>query len=319
MTTPSNIPELYSNEDWENLRMRFSSSALNDMELAILAQNAGYSWPFKGSDETPSKYLEYDFDDLSSVPGLVGKKRRIQILMDILRETLAFDDPFGDMADKVEVDGERDETYERVMKRLQLPYDYPAEFFSSDEETRKSITDKGCKTLIDIVLFGQSLTYDSTGVDDLKTFLNSLGHKDELGIGKYIPYRRGAPGLHLAEGFGLVAARLSPALQLKLLEESDVVLNSEEAMSLESADESAFESELEAAKDRIDAICEWFESDREEMIAIVAEGGELRRYFVPINDHRIELIALSLARIKFGDSKRSKGNLFSRLGSLFGR
>ena len=63
----------------------------------------------------------------ASVPAQVGKKRRIQILMEILTETLAFDDPFADMPDQVEAEGEYDATYERVMTRFEIP-EYPARY-----------------------------------------------------------------------------------------------------------------------------------------------------------------------------------------------
>ena len=82
-------PEQYSAEEWEHFRNRFFASILVDMDISKLAQNVNISWPFKGSDETPGKYIEYDFEELKSVPGLVNKEKRIHLLMDIFRETLA--------------------------------------------------------------------------------------------------------------------------------------------------------------------------------------------------------------------------------------
>lgn len=40
--------ELYSPEEWEFLRDRFRASALNDMELNILGQNAGKKMALQG-------------------------------------------------------------------------------------------------------------------------------------------------------------------------------------------------------------------------------------------------------------------------------
>ncbi len=69
-----NTTEKYSAAVWEHLRERFLNSILNDTEIAKLGQNVGVSWPFKGSDETPAKYIRYEFEELNTVPGLIGKK-----------------------------------------------------------------------------------------------------------------------------------------------------------------------------------------------------------------------------------------------------
>ena len=53
-------PVKYSAEEWEYFRKRFFNSMLNDTQVAALGQNVGVSWPFKGSDETPAKYIEFD-------------------------------------------------------------------------------------------------------------------------------------------------------------------------------------------------------------------------------------------------------------------
>ena len=58
----------YSAEEWDYIRKRFYNSILNETEIAKLGQNVGISWPFKGTDETPSKYMDYDFEELQSVP-----------------------------------------------------------------------------------------------------------------------------------------------------------------------------------------------------------------------------------------------------------
>ena len=54
------MPVKYSAEEWEYFRKRFFNSMLNDTQVAALGQNVGVSWPFKGSDETPAKYIEFE-------------------------------------------------------------------------------------------------------------------------------------------------------------------------------------------------------------------------------------------------------------------
>lgn len=310
--------ELYSPEEWEMMRKRFAASALNDMELSILAQNAGKKWPFKDSDETPAKYVEFEFEELGSVPGLVGKKKRIQTLMDILRETLAFDDPFGDMADKVEHDGETDATYERVLERFSIPTDFPAKFIAFDAEGRSMIRDEGFETLLDVVEYGKTLPYDVQGADDLKALMNSLAHRDELGIAKYIPYRRGSPGLHLAEAIGHIARTLDQTLQIELRSQIGDELRPDEAELLHRASTMTLEGRLKKALERIDTVAEWFDAESAALRDLVEGGGSYERYFIALSDPALERVALALTRIKFGDPQLEKTGLMAKLGGLFG-
>ena len=315
----SQTTDIYNSDAWERLRERFAGSEMRDMELSILGQNAGKSWPFKGSDETPAKYLEFDFEDLGSVPGLIGKKRRVQILMDILTETLAFDDPFADMADKVEADGEHDVTYERVMVRFEIPEEYPARFMAFDAEGRALIKEQGCETLGEVVRFIADLPYDSTSAADLKSFLNLLGHKDELGIGRYIPYRRGKFGLHLAEAIGLIAANVPENLQLELLSQTGLELKPEEAAQLEASSTLTLEGQLKTALEQLDAISEWFADEAAGLQQLIEGGGSYERYFITINNSRTERIALALARIKFGDPTKERTGLMAKLSGIFSK
>lgn len=315
----SQTSDIYNSNAWERLRERFAGSEMRDMELNILGQNAGKSWPFKGSDETPAKYLDFDFDDLGSVPGLVGKKRRVQVLMDILTETLAFDDPFGDMADKVEADGQHDVTYERVIVRFEIPEEYPARFIACDAEGRALIKEQGCETLGEVIRAVADLPFDSNGAGDLKAFLNLLGHKDELGIGRYIPYRRGKPGLHLAEAIGLIAANVPENLQLELLSQTGFNLTPEEDVQLEASSTLTLEGQLKTALDQIDAVTAWFADEAAELQQLIEGGGSYERYFITINNSRTERIALALARIKFGDPTKERSGLMAKLSGIFNK
>ena len=101
----SKIPEKYSAEEWEHLRKRFSESILKTTEIAELSRSVGISWPFRGSGETPEKYIEFSFEELKNVPGLIGKKKRVKDLMDVLRGILEFDDSAAGSADAVIVVG----------------------------------------------------------------------------------------------------------------------------------------------------------------------------------------------------------------------
>jgi hypothetical protein len=308
--------EKYSAEEWNHIRKRFFNSILNDTEIAKLGQNVGVSWPFKGKGETASKYIEYDFEDLQSVPGLIGKKRRIKTLMDILRETLAFDDPFSDMVDTVESESEVDDTFERILAKFEIPPSYPCEFIHFEEGTKQLLRDEDINTLIEVVHFAQKIAQNVVVGGALKTFLNGLAHKDELGITKHLPYRRGIRGLHLAEAIGLIAKDLPEVAQLQLLSQVDTSLTDAESSLLAKASQLNVEAAIKTAVERVGKVSEWFTAEAKDLKQVFSDGGSPERYFIMINDARMERIAVELAKLQLGivDGKKS-----GFLGKLFGR
>ncbi|MDQ8208442.1 hypothetical protein QEH52_13040 [Coraliomargarita sp. SDUM461003] len=308
--------EKYSAEEWEHIRKRFFNSILNDTEIAKLGQNVGVSWPFKGKGETAEKYIEYDFEELKSVPGLVGKQSRIKTLMDILRETLAFDDPFSDMVDTVESESEVDDTFERILAKLEIPPSYPCEFVHFEAGTRELLRDEGVNTLIEVVHFGQKLARNVVVGGDLKTFLNGLAHKDEVGITKHLPYRRGIRGLHLPEAIGLIANDLPEAAQLQLLSQSDISLTDAETALLGKASALNVEAAIKTAVERVRKVSEWFTAEAADLQQVFNTGGSPERYFIMINDARLERMAIELAKLQLGVVDAKKSGFF---GKLFGR
>lgn len=308
--------EHYSEQEWEYIRKRFFNSILNETEIAKLGQNVGVSWPFKGGDETPNKYIEYTFEELNSVPGLVGKKGRIHKLMDILRETLAFDDPFGDMVDTVEEESYEDNTFERILAKLQVPTNYPAKFLQFSEDTKELLKSEELTTLLEVVHFGQKLARNVVVGGDLKTFLNGLAHKDDVGIRKHMPYRRGERGLHLAEAIALVAEGFDESLQLELLHQSGVGLTEEEEAVRKKASKLNTEAQLKLGLEQVKDLCEWFTAEAIDLEQIFNTGGMPERFFLNVNEPRVERLALALSRLHFGIDEQKKGGLF---GKLFGR
>ncbi len=308
--------EQYSAEEWNHIRKRFFNSILNDTEIAKLGQNVGISWPFKGKGETAAKYVEYDFEELQSVPGLVGKQRRIQTLMDILRETLAFDDPFSDMVDTVEAESEEDDTFERILAKLEIPPSYPSEFVRFEEGTKELLKNEDVNTLIEIVHFGQKIARNIVVGGDLRTFLNGLAHKDEVGISKHLPYRRSVRGLHLAEAIGLIAMDLPEAVQLQLLARAEIGLTEEEEATLSKASSLNVEASIKTAVEKVAKVSEWFVAEAADLKQVFSTGGSPERYFIMIDDPRRERIALELAKLQLGIDDNKKSGF---LGKLFGR
>ena len=313
------IPEKYSAEEWEHLRKRFFNSILNDTEIAVLGQNASISWPFKGSDETPIKYIEYDFEELKSVPGLIGKKARIKKLMDILRETLAFDDPFSDMVDTVEAESEEDDTFERILAKLEIPTNYPAAFIHFSPETTELLKIEGVETLIQVIHFGQNLARNVVVGGDLRSFLNGLAHTDEASIIKHLPYRRTERNLHLAEAVGLIARDLDDPVQLELLSQAGVSLTDDEDALRKRVSQVELDASLKAAMEGFDALCSWFTKEAADLEQICTTSGSVERYFIPINEARRERVAATLARAKFGIPASERRGFLGKISGLFGR
>jgi len=308
--------EKYSAEEWDSIRKRFYNSILNETEIAKLGQNLGISWPFKGRDETPAKYIDYDFEELQSVPGLVGKKSRIKILMDILRETLAFDDPFGDMVDTVETESEEEDTFKRILEKMEIPMDYPAEFLHFTKETEDLLESEDIRTLIECVHFGQNIARSAVIGGDLKSFLNSLAHKDEQAMAKHMPYRRGERGLHLAEAIGLICSSLNTPTRLHLLQKADVALTDDELRTLSSASQLNIEASVKSALDKTTRVAEWFSQEVPDLEQAFTTGGSPERYFISINEPRTERMAVALSRMQFAPEEDKKSGF---LGRIFGR
>ena len=313
------MPVKYSAEEWEYFRKRFFNSMLNDTQVAALGQNVGVSWPFKGSDETPAKYIEFDFVELQSVPGLIGKKTRIKKLMDILRETLAFDDPFSDMVETVDAESAKDDAFERILAKLGIPSNYPAALIHFSPETEELLKTEGIETLIQTIQFAQNLARTVVIGGDLKSFLNGLAHTDMASIIKYLPYRRNERSLHLAEAVGLIACDLDEAVQLELLSQAGVSLTDEEEALRKRASQVAIDAALQTALGRFDALCIWFTEEASDLELICTATDSVERYFMPMNEPRLERVAVTLARAKFGNAEAEGRGLFGKISGLFGR
>lgn len=311
--------EKHSEEDWERIRKSFSNSALKTTEIAELGRNVGISWPFKGSGETPEKYIQFNFEELHNVPGLIGKKKRVKDLMDILSEILAFDDPFSDMMDTVDERSAEHRRFKRVLRKLQIPENYPIEFMYFSPETREILKNGSVKTLIEIIDSGQNTIDAVQNDDELQVFLNGLALANEATIKKHLPYRLGVNGLHLPEATGLLIRDLSRPVKLELLNLSGSPLSDEDKTLLERANEEPLEASVKTALGRFDSLCAWFAEEIEELRQLDITDGSLKRYFLPINNLQYERIAVAMLKIKFNVTQPDRSGLIGKFSRLFKR
>lgn len=206
---PPNSPS--DAKEWDQLRTAFSSSILVDTQLSSLAQNLdGVEWPLAGPAETAGAYIDLEYDQMvteltrragASAPGL---------LMQILRETLAFDQPFGEMVKQTEASAERDNPVLRNLARLGIPENFPLELAMLDDSARQLCRLENVTTVGEFALFAQRLSQGIIIGGDLRRMLNALAHVDEPALASILPFRPGAQGLHLAEALAQAARTPKP-------------------------------------------------------------------------------------------------------------
>lgn len=313
----------YSSSEWDEIRKKFRHSIMADTSLVSLAQNLDTKeWPLPGEDEKPSKYIDFTYDELLMMPEIAGKEDRADHLIGILKETLAFDDPFGDMVAQVEENAAKENPILKTLSRLGIPDNFPLLLANFSDGTRTVCSSEGVKTIGEFANLGQHMSTKVVLGGDFRGALNALTHGDEQGIGQFLPYRKGHTGLHLAEAIGLVAAGMPRADQLALAKFHGAKLSTADAASARAITKEQAEKLEAGLRPTTQAALDWFKDQQEELLKLLAEGGSLERYFVVLNDPAREAIAVRLAaaalrsKVKVaaaetGDDK--KRGLFSRL------
>ncbi len=191
-------------QEWDRLRASFASSLMVDTPLASLAQNLdGVSWPFDGISETSAAYIDLTYDELCLEFSARGQPHATALLIRILRETLAFDEPFGDMVRQTAEAAERDNSILRTLTQLGIPEDLPIELTALDEDSRELCRLEGIATIGEFALLAQSLSQNVIVGGDLRRLLNALAHVDGGSLAQLLPFRPGTSGVHLAEALAL--------------------------------------------------------------------------------------------------------------------
>lgn len=214
----------YGAEDWDRVRKSFGTSLMADVSLNSLAQNLDLpEWPIEGVTEFPSKYIDLTFDELATMPGLAGYPERIQQLVTVLKETLAFDEPFQEMVPVEE--SEKENPLLKNMAKLGIPENFPMTLVALTEETRTYCTTENISTLKEFAIFAQHLAQAMVVAGDFRALLNALSHIDEATLALYLPYRPGVKGLHLIEGLALTVRGHSEELRAALAKHFGARLN----------------------------------------------------------------------------------------------
>jgi len=270
----------FTAKDWDEVRSAFATSIMVDTALNSLAQNLDApDWPIKGKDETPAKYIDLAFDEVVELLQLKGQKPdRLDQLVSILKETLAFDSPFGEMVAQTEAASARDNPLLKNLAKLGIPENFPVALAALEPGTLEFCKLEKLSTLAEFAVFAQGMSQSVIVGGDFKKLLNALSHVDEAALAEVLPFRRGAKGLHLAEA-------LAQAVRTK------------------------------DAAARAELATRWFQDEFAAIEADLAAGGALGRHFIRLGDALLEQKAADLLRphLRLPAGAKKKGGLFSRL------
>ena len=315
----------FTGPEWDEVRKKFRHSIMADTSLVSLAQNLDTKeWPHAGEDEKPSKYIDFSYDELLMMPEIAGSADKADHLIGILKETLAFDDPFGDMVAQVEETSSKENPIIKTLSRLNIPENYPLMLANFSEGTRVVCASEGIKTIGEFANLGQQMATRVVLGGDFRNALNALTHGDEEGIGVFLPYRKGSTGLHLAEAIALIPAGLPRPDQLGLAKAYGARLSTSDAAAARTLTKEQIEKHESMMRVTANAALDWFKAGKEELLKVLADGGTYERYFVVVGDPAREAIAVKLASsllkgaVKPGaaatatESDDKKGGFFSK-------
>lgn len=313
----------FTSSEWDDIRKKFRHSIMADTSLVSLAQNLDTKeWPHKAEDEKPSKYIEFGYDELLMLPEIAGSADKADHLIGILKETLAFDDPFGDMVAEVEKTAAKDNPILKTLGRLNIPATYPMALANFSEGTRVVCASEGVKTIGEFANLGQQMSTRVVLGGDFRNALNALTHGDEEGIGQFLPFRKGSTGLHLPEAIGLISASLPRPEQLGLAKAYGAKLSPADSAAAKSLTKEQVEKLESGLRVTLNAALEWFKDQQPALVKHLEDGGTYERYFVVINDPAREAIAVKLTASVLKVSAKAAASPTAgepKKGGLFGR
>lgn len=274
-----------TSQDWDKVRTAFASSIMVDTSLSSLAQNLdGPDWPIKSKSETPADYIDLNLEEVVELLALKGQQpERVDQLVGLLQDTMAFDQPFGEMVAQTQAAEARDNPILKNLAKLGIPASFPLNLTTLGEETLDFCRHEKLATLAEFAVFAQGLAQNVIVGGDFRTLLNALSHIDEAALAAMLPYRPGAKGVHLVEALGQAARSSQPEARASLA-------------------------------------TTWFQDDLVAIGQEVAAGNSLARQFVTLGNPVLEEWAAALLRpylkgtaAKAGTTPGRKRGFFARL------
>lgn len=306
--------------EWDSIRERFRHSMMVKTEIHKLAQNLDLSWPLRGKDEIPLKYLPLTVEELMMMPGIGEQPDRIRLLVEILNETMAFDDPFGEMAEHVDSSSKKDDGTERALQKLGIPLEFPLDLCVLTQDTREFCQAEGLETVGQFVDFGSNMAQNIVVGGEFRSFLNAVAQADEAILARILPFRPGKTGLHFAEAAAQRLEHFNRSERLYICEKAQAPVTAEDRRETQILSERDRMDLNEKLRQQIGAVFEWFKGSRGQLENAFAEGRQqVERVFMPLEDATKEKAAYWMCAFVLGldqPAKPEKRGLFAR---LFGR
>jgi hypothetical protein len=207
----------FTEKDWDDVRTAFASSIMVDTQISSLAQNLdGPVWPVKSKDETPSRYIDLSYGEALELLALKGQSAdKLDLLISIMRETLAFDSPFGDMVEQTEAASIRDNPLLKNMARIAVAENFPIALTALSADTVEFCKLENLQTLGEFAVFAQGMSQNVIIGGDFRKLLNALSNLDEVTLAEILPFRKGTKGLHLVEALGQATRLANPMPKAK--------------------------------------------------------------------------------------------------------
>jgi len=265
-------------KEWDEVRSAFAASIMVDTSINSLAQNLdGPEWPIKSKEDTPAKYIDLTYEEVVELLLLKGQKEELlEQLVAILRETLAFDTPYGDMVAQADAASDRENPILRNLAKLGIPENFPIALTALDKGTLEFCELEKLSTLAEFATFSQGMSQSVIVGGDFRRLLNALSHVDEKSLAEVLPYRQGQKGLHLVEAIGQAAR----------------------------SDDGPGRTELATT---------WFRNELSTIERDVRTGGSVERYFVALGNPELEKRAVDLLRpyLRLPEPPKKKSGWFS--------
>jgi hypothetical protein len=310
-----------------------------ETSLSALAQNleAG-EWPLPGADETPSKYIVYSWQELQRVPAFQSQPVLLELLLRILNDTLSFDEPFEDMVEASQKSIATEFSAIKTLVKLQIPEEFPIALTALSPEAKDFCNSQGFRTLGEYIRLSQKISQLIIMEGDFRAFLNALNHVDEATISRFLPFRQGQKGLHLAEAIGGLL-RYIPEAELCALARAVGYrnLSADQIEQAEAVSRTRLAEVQTAFRNGLVEHLAWFKEEAQDWREHQTGNQSLHYRLRVLNDPMNEAIALGLVQSHFSGSAfvesgpssaastaqaaefAEKPSLWSRILRLFGK
>lgn len=290
----------FTDSDWDKLRFLMQDSLLADTSMPKLARDLGHSWPLRGKAETPRKYLHHSLASLAEMPEFYGKGNRLQLLYQILSETISMDDPFHDMATHLDADPVATNEPGIALQDLEVSPDFPIDFANFAPDTLTLCASEKLTTLGELIGFSHRCAQTVFLGGDFQRFLNALLLRDRSALRRFLPLREATNGLFLAETLGFLTTRLSDTEAATLLRLYRLRSTRQAWNDAQPLDRKDHPDLLRILRESAHQRFHWMPDQAQQLRHALETGQDATiRFFAPIADPDVETLCLGIAKAAF--------------------